>query len=55
MRLKEGSEEELTGLMDALDAVEQPGSGRLHSLAMTSIRPVTRCASRAAAEKGLPT
>lgn len=35
MRPKEGSEEELTGLMDALDAIEQPGSGLLHSLAMT--------------------
>lgn len=35
MRLKEGSEDELTGLMDALDSVEQPGSGLLRSLAMT--------------------
>jgi heme-degrading monooxygenase HmoA len=35
MRLKEGSEDELSGLMDALHAVEQPGSGLLHSFAMT--------------------
>ena len=35
MRLEEGSEDELTGLMDALDAVEQPGSGLLRSLTMT--------------------
>jgi heme-degrading monooxygenase HmoA len=35
MRLEEGSEDELAGLMDALDAVEQPGSGLLRSLAMT--------------------
>lgn len=35
MRLKAGSEHELTGVMDALDAVEQPGSGLLRSLTMT--------------------
>ncbi len=35
MRLREGSEDELTGVMDALDAVEQPGSGLLRSLTMT--------------------
>lgn len=35
MRLEEGSEGELAGLMDALDAVEQPGSGLLRSLTMT--------------------
>lgn len=35
MQLEEGSEHELTGLMDALDAAEQPGSGLLHSLTMT--------------------
>jgi hypothetical protein len=38
MRLKEGSEDELSGLMDALDAVEQPGSGLLRSLTMTDRR-----------------
>ncbi len=35
MRLEEGSEDGLTGVMDALDAVEQPGSGLLRSLTMT--------------------
>jgi hypothetical protein len=35
MRLAPGSEGELAGLMDALDAVEQPGSGLLRSLTMT--------------------
>ncbi len=35
MRLKADSEDELTGVMDALDAVEQPGSGLLRSLTMT--------------------
>ena len=35
MRLEEGSEDELSGLMDGLDAVEQPGSGLLRSLTMT--------------------
>jgi hypothetical protein len=35
MRLGEGSEDELSGLMGALDAVEQPGSGLLRSLTMT--------------------
>jgi len=35
MRLEEGSENELTGLMDALDAVEQPAAGLLRSLTMT--------------------
>lgn len=34
MRLEEGSEGELTGVLDALDAVEQPDSGLLRSLAM---------------------
>ena len=38
MRLKEGSKGELSGLMDALDAVEQPGSGLLRSLTMTDRR-----------------
>jgi hypothetical protein len=35
MRLGEGAEDQLVGLMDALDAVEQPGSGLLRSLTMT--------------------
>ncbi len=35
MRLREGHEHELDGVMDALDAVEQPDSGLLHSLTMT--------------------
>lgn len=35
MRLEKGAEDELSGLMDALDAVEQPGSGLLRSLTMT--------------------
>ena len=35
MRLAEGSEDELIGLIDALDAVEQPDSGLLRSLTMT--------------------
>jgi len=35
MRLVEGSEAELTGVLDALDAVEQPGSGLVRSLTMT--------------------
>ncbi len=35
MRLEEGSEGELAGIMDALDAAEQPGSGLLRSLTMT--------------------
>jgi len=35
MRLAEGSEDELAGVMDALAAVEEPGSGLLRSLAMT--------------------
>ena len=35
MRLREGHEHELAGVMDALDAVEQPDSGLLHSLTMT--------------------
>lgn len=35
MRLKAGSENELTGVMDALDSVEQPGSGLLRSITMT--------------------
>ncbi len=35
MRLEAGSEDELPGVMSALDAVEQPGSGLLRSLTMT--------------------
>ena len=35
MRLAAGSEEELPGVMSALDAIEQPGSGLLRSLTMT--------------------
>lgn len=35
MRLEAGSEDELPGVMNALDAVEQPGSGLLRSLTMT--------------------
>ena len=35
MRLKAGSEHELSGVMDALDDVEQPGSGLLRSITMT--------------------
>ena len=35
MRLEEGLEDELTGVMDALDAAEQPGSGLLRSITMT--------------------
>jgi hypothetical protein len=35
MRLKEGAQGEITGLMDALDAAEQPGSGLLRSITMT--------------------
>jgi len=35
MRLKAGSEHELIGVFDALDQIEQPGSGLLRSVAMT--------------------
>jgi len=35
MRLKPGAEHELTGVMDALHAVEQPGSGLLRSFTLT--------------------